>query len=362
VTLVIHGAIGAIGVQAYDTLNAVFTSPNTGYTIPTPSFDTPAGPTAAPGATPSPVPTAGPAWAADGRLNILLIGGDAGPGRWSIRTDTMIVMSADIATGRVALFGIPRNLVGAPLAREDAAAEPGGVYPDLLNSLWVYADQHPGQFPGDDTTRGFRAISGAVQQLVGVPLDGAVVINLNGFVDVVNQLGGVWVNVPYPIHDDAYPLENGSGYIVLNISAGCHHFTGHLALAFARSRHQDSDYGRMGRQQLVLQDLAKQLDPVSLILQLPNLLQIAGDNFRTTFQPQDMGSLLQFAAGVDRSKLKEVLFVPPTYPEYLTKSEISRMQKVVRNVFPAVTASPAPSASIAPSATPSASAKTCGGS
>jgi hypothetical protein len=118
----------------------------------------------------------------------------------------------------------------------------------------------------------------------------------------------------------------------------------------------------MGRQQLVLQDLAKQLDPVSLILQLPNLLQIAGDNFRTTFQPQDMGSLLQFAAGVDRSKLKEVLFVPPTYPEYLTKSEISRMQKVVRNVFPAVTASPAPSASIAPSATPSASAKTCGGS
>lgn len=376
-TLAIHGTIGAIGVEAYQSFNAVFKSPNTGYQIPPPSF----GPSEslAPGQTPVPVPTAGPSWAADGRLNILLIGGDAGPGRWSLRTDTMIVMSADVATGRVALFGIPRNLIGAPLAPEDAAAFPGGRYPDLLNSLWVYADGHPNQFPSSagsvggssavtDGSRGFRAITGAVQQLIGLPLDGAVVINLNGFVDIVNALGGVWINVPYPIHDGKYPLENGSGYIVLNIKAGCQHFSGHLALAFARSRHQDSDYGRMGRQQLVLQDLATQLDPLSLILQIPNLLQIAGDNFRTTFQPSDMGPLLQFAERANRTHLKEVLFVPPSFPEYLTKTEIARIQRSVKNVFPTASASPAPSpsvaatgssaASVAPSPAPSATS--CG--
>jgi polyisoprenyl-teichoic acid--peptidoglycan teichoic acid transferase len=363
VTLVIHGAIGAIGVQAYDTFNSVFTSPKTGYTIPPPSFGTPA-----PGATASPSPSPGPAWAADGRLNILLIGGDAGPGRTSLRTDTMIVLSADVASGRVTLFGIPRNLISAPLAPEDAAAFPGGRYPDLLNSLWRYAEEHPGAFKGEDGTRGFRAITGAVQQLVGVPLDGAVVINLNGFVDVVNALGGVWVNVPYNIHDSTYPLEDGSGYIVLNIKAGCHHFMGHLALAFARSRHQDSDYGRMGRQQLVLQDLAEQVDPLSLIFQIPNLLQIAGDNVRTTFQPADMGQLLRFAASVDRASVREVLFVPPTFRELLTNPEIAKIQKIVRTAFVTPAGSPSPSASIAPATSPSpgatpspgASSTTCG--
>lgn len=359
-TVVLHGTLGAVGYQAYRALAAVFQAPGTGYVIPPPSFEPDA--SLGPGVTPIP---AVPAWASDGRLNVLLIGGDAGPGRWSIRTDTMIVMSANVTTGKVALFGIPRNLVNAPLAPEDAAAFPGGTYPDLLNSLWVYADAHPAQFPGTDDTRGFRAITGAVQQLVGVPLDGAVVVNLNGFVDLVDALGGVWIDVPYLVHDYRYPLEDGSGYIVLNIKAGCQHFGGHLALAFARSRHQASDYQRMDRQQMVLNDLADQLDPISLILQVPTLLDVAGTNVRTTFQPSDMGQLLRFAAAADRKDIVHVLFEPPTFTEYLTASEIRSIQRTVRNVFGAPGASPAPSLapsvapSTGPSASPSAPPKTC---
>ncbi|HEY2915714.1 MAG TPA: LCP family protein [Candidatus Limnocylindrales bacterium] len=349
-TVVLHGALGAVGYQAYRTLTAVFEAPGTGYVIPPASFGPPA--SVAPGATPFEVSAfPGPAWAQDGRLNILLIGGDSGPGRWSIRTDTMIVMSADVATGRVALFGIPRNLLNVPLAPEDAKAFPQGLYPDLLNALWVYADGHPANFPGDDDTRGFRAITGAVQQLVGVPLDGAVVVNLNGFVDLVNTLGGLWVDVPYPIHDDDYPLESGVRHVVLDIKAGCQHLDGHLALAFARSRHQASDYQRMDRQQIVLDDLANQLDPISLIMQMPTLLDVAGTNIRTTFQPSDMGQLLRFAAQVDRKDIAHVLFDPPDYPEYLTAKEVTSIQRTVRNVFGAPGASPAPS--LAPTAGPS---------
>jgi LCP family protein required for cell wall assembly len=358
-TLLVHGGIGAIGVEAYDSFNSVFSAPGTGFTIPALGPPGPSG-TLAPGATAFSVsPFPGPAWASDGRLNVLLIGGDAGPGRWSLRTDTMIVLSVDVATHRAVMFGVPRNLVGVPLAPEDAAAFPNGKYPDLLNSLWVYADQHPQQFVGDDNSRGFRAVTGAVQQLLGIPLDGAVVINLNGFVDVIDAIGGLWINVPAPIHDDRYPLENGTGDVVLNIKAGCQHFDGHLVLAFARSRHQDSDYGRMGRQQQVLQDLARQVDPISLIMQVPNLFKIAGDNVRTTFQPQDMGQLLRFAADVDRSKLGNILFVPPQYPEFLTKAEIKAIQKVAKNVFVGTSASPAPPASSAAAATPGPTAKTC---
>ncbi|HEX5451778.1 MAG TPA: LCP family protein, partial [Candidatus Limnocylindrales bacterium] len=346
VTLVIHGALGAIGVQAYNAVNAVFQLPGTGYTIPTPSFS------AAPGESPLPTnpPTQGaaPAWAADGRLNVLLIGGDAGPGRWNLRTDTMIVMSADLATGRVALFGIPRNLINAPLAPEDAAALPGGTFPDLLNALWVYADGHRKQFPGGDSA-GFRAITGSIQQLVGVPLDGAVVVKLNGFVDLVDALGGLWINVESPIHDDHYPLEDGSGYVKLNLKAGCQHFNGHFTLAYARSRHASDDYNRMGRQQEVLEDIAKQVDPISLITQVPHLLDLAGTNLKTTFAPADIPGLAEFASSVDRTHIKNILFAPPKYREYLTAAEIGQIQKVVRNVF--VTPPPkSPAPSVSPTA------------
>lgn len=346
-TVVLHGGIGVVGVQAYGDLTSVFEGPDTGFVIPSASFGT-AQPTVSPepDATEIPIsPSPGPAWASDGRLNIVLIGGDAGPGRWSLRTDTMILLSADIATGRVAMFGIPRNLSGAPLPPESAGATPDGTFPDLLNALWVYADQHPGQFPGDGQTRGFRAITGAIQQLTGVPIDGAVVVNLNGFVDLVNAIGGVWIDVPYRIHDDAYPLENGLADIVLDIRAGCQHLDGHYALAFARSRHQDSDYGRMTRQQLVLEALGRQLDPIVLLTQVPRLLSIAGTNVRTTFQPQDMGPLLQFAATVDRANVTNVEFFPPTYPQVLTTASIAKIQAVVRTIFSDPTASPGPGGS-----------------
>jgi LCP family protein required for cell wall assembly len=364
VTLAIHGALGAIGVEAYNAVNAVFSVPGSGLTIPTPSF----GPTASggvagsQGASTGPTAFNGPAWAADGRLNILLIGGDAGKGRWNLRTDTMILLSADLASGRVALFGIPRNLYNAPLAPEDASVFPNGVfpYPNFLNGLWVYADTHRNQFPGGDNA-GFRAITGAVQQLVGVPLDGAIVVNLNGFVELVDALGGVWIDVTSPIHDDRYPLEDGSGYIVLNIKAGCQHMDGHVALEYARSRHQTNDYNRMGRQQVVLEDLANQLDPIALITQIPHLLDIAGTNLRTTFAPSDVPAIAEFAAQVDRKHVTNILFEPPKYSEYLTAKEISAIQKVVRNVFapprvhspsPSASSSPQPSVSLAPTASP----------
>jgi len=357
-TFLIHGAIGAAGVVAYDTLNTVFQLPPSGYTIP--SFRPTPGATPGPGATEFQVsPFPGPAWAADGQLNVLLLGSDAGPGRALLRTDTMIVLSVNTQTGKAALFGIPRNLENVPLAPEDAAAArnfPGGLYPGLLNSLYVYAGyEHPNQFPGDTPQiKGFRALTGAIQQLLNIPLDGVVSINLNGFVDAVDALGGVWIDVPYPIHDDRYPLEGG-GYTVVNINAGCQRLSGHVALEFARSRHQASDYQRMDRQQITLEALAHQIDPIGLLPQVPTLLQIVKDNYWSTFQPGDIGRLARFATTIDTHGIQNYLFIPPKYAEFMDQGEIGRIQKDVQTVLgrlatvtpvetpaPCVAASPTP--------------------
>lgn len=291
-------------------------------------------PTAVPTPTPAPTPTPKPvaAWARDGRLNLLLIGSDAGPDRWSLRTDTIIVLSVDVKTHRAALFGIPRNMVGVPLPPESAGATANGRFPGLLNALYVYAMGHPEEFPGGDA-RGMRAVSGAVQELLDVRLDGMVVIDLAGFVALVNELGGLWIDIPAPLVDDKYPLEDGSRLIKVSFDAGCQKLSGRMALAYARSRHQDSDYGRMRRQQTVLLALRREVDPVALVPKVPALLKIAQDNLWTTLKRQDLRDLARLAAQVDVRRVDRVLFVPSKYPAHLTDGEIAQIRHVTRTIF-----------------------------
>jgi LCP family protein required for cell wall assembly len=259
----------------------------------------------------------------------------------------MEVLSVDINTAHAVLFGIPRNIVNVPLAAEDKTTFANNRFPDFLNALYVYAMQHPEQFPGGDA-RGFRAVSGAVQELIDQPLDGAVVVSLNGFVRLIDAIGGLWIDAPTRVYDDRYPLEDGSGYVTINIAPGCHHFKGHLALAYARSRHQDDDYHRMRRQQAVLVALLRQVDPIELIPQVPELISIAKDGLWMTVHREDIRGLAQLAAKVEPNKVRSIQFSPPTYAEYLNTSAIKKIRTTAANVFdnwstaPQSTASPTP--------------------
>lgn len=288
---------------------------------------------APPSATPGPTaPGNVPAWAADGRLDLLLIGTDAGPDRWKLRTDTMILLSVDVRSGRTALFGFPRNLVDVPLPRETAAAFACHCWPGLLNALWVYADSHPSRFPGGDR-RGFRAVAGAIHELSGARIDGLAVVDMNGFVDLIDVLGGLRIKVPEAIHDRMYPRPDGSGLIVLDIPAGLQTMDGFTALAYARSRHQDSDYGRMRRQQEVLLALGAQLKPCRLVGRLPSLLPIVRRSIWTTVRTKDLAGLLELAARVDVRRIKRIAFTPSTYPSHLRAADVARIRRVVANVF-----------------------------
>jgi LCP family protein required for cell wall assembly len=356
----LHGIVAAVGVQAYQTVSTVFVGPGSGIQIPEPSFEPGTGP--GPGASPDASALPSRPWTADGRLNLLLLGGDSGPGRYSIRTDTMILLSVDAETGRAALFGIPRNLVNVPLAPESAKSFKDGRFTGLLNSLWVYAVEHPKDFPAGtctpatcDEARGFRAITGAIQELVGVRLDGAVVVNLNGFVDLVDAIGGLWLQTER-VHDTHYPTEDGTGYEVINIPPGCRLLGGHLALAYARSRHQDSDYGRMARQQQVLVAMLHQIDPIALLPKIGDLLDIAKSNLILAIPTAEIGSLASLASRVDPDTVERHSFAPPGYRELLTTPEIARIQQAVRDAFaaplPAPTASPTRGPTAGPGASP----------
>jgi LCP family protein required for cell wall assembly len=339
-TLLMHGYLGLVAFKTYDLVATVFHTQSTPTRVPTATL--------APGVTPAPtplptaVPTPEPVWSDNGRLDLLLIGADAGPGRWSLRTDTMIILSVDIATGHAALFGLPRNLLNVPLPDGPAKAFACGCYPDLLNSLFVYAMAHPASFPGADADRGYRAVQDAIAKLTGLQIDGEVVVTLQGFVHLVDALGGLDMTTSVSVSDSRYPDPMSTRDVKIFIPAGYHHLDGWHALAYARSRHQDNDYNRMDRQQEVLRALRAELDPCSLIPRIPQLLDIARDSLWTNIPVERLPDLFAIGARVQPGTIARYQFWPPDIKEQLDIASINRIRLMVLTAFTAPTPTPTP--------------------
>ncbi|HEX5395691.1 MAG TPA: LCP family protein [Candidatus Limnocylindria bacterium] len=327
-----HGWVAYLGWNAHQTLAAVFApgGPD-GLATPAPSASLPSGSAtstpAAPTAAPTPTASPTPEWAADGRLNVLLIGSDAGPGRWSMRADAIILVSIEISSGRVAAFSLPRYTLGVPLPEPAASAFTCRCAADqYANALYVYANQHPELFPGGDD-RGLLALSGMAEALFGVHLDGMAVADLNGFVGLVDAIGGIDVNVPQPVYDAKYRPPNGGPLVAISFAAGRQHLDGWHALAYARTRHQDGDFNRMKRQQLVVQAIGHELrcDPLG---DLPAVLDVARTSLWTNLPLDDVPDMLRIDAGPVESHL---LF--DVYNPVLTPADWARVASEVAHAF-----------------------------
>jgi len=319
ILVVPHVAFGYIDVVQYDLITSVFDSPSpTTTVVADPGTSSPPS-TDATGAT---VPTTDPAttttsanvpaiWNGLDRLNILLIGGDFGEGRTGIRTDTMITVSIDPVTGEAAMFSVPRNWTGAPLP-EGMGVWDCDCYPELINELWIMGERYPENFPGPGSPSE-NAVKGVISEFLGIPIHYYAMVNLDGFVDVVDALGGVEVYVPTRVVDEEYPSEDGQGTERIVIEPGLNQFDGHLALAYARTRHQDSDYFRMSRQRCVIEAMVDQADPVSLLTNFAGLAGVIKDSMTTDIPLDALPQLVELKPVLDLENIVSVRFIPPEY-------------------------------------------------
>jgi LCP family protein required for cell wall assembly len=248
----------------------------------------------------------------------------------------MILLEVDIASGRSVMYGIPRNLENVPLPPESANAFPCHCfpYPNLLNALWRDAVNRPSAYPyaGSDFSRGFSALEGAIGQYLGLHVDGTVVVNLMGFVNLINALGGLDIYVPAEIKDTQYSRPQDGRDITIDIKSGQQHMDGFTALAYARSRHQDSDYGRMSRQQAVLVALRAQLHPCSLAPKVLDIVGALGSAFWTNMPIDDVGSLLALAEKVGTGNIKNIELVPAVTGNpvgFLTAPRLATVRNIV---------------------------------
>jgi LCP family protein required for cell wall assembly len=232
---------------------------------------------AGPGVTAVPVVASPPIWDGLERLNILLLGADSGEGRLNIRTDTMIVVSMDPISGDTTMFSVPRNYAEAPLPAGHGIWD-CQCFPQLLNDLYFSGIQHPEAFPGPGTASE-NAVKGGLGEVLGLEIHYYAMVNLAGFIGVVDALGGVEIDVPTEIVEESYGGPVIQGHIV--IPAGNQVMDGALALAYSRIRSQSSDYARMNRQRCVVKAVIDQSEAFELLRALPSIEGILMSTLQT---------------------------------------------------------------------------------
>ncbi len=223
------------------------------------------------------------------RVTILLLGGDAGPGRGGLRTDTMMVASVDTRTGDAALFGLPRNMTGFTFS--DGSPFPG-LGKGLLNEVYPWGRRNPEAFGGIDP--GASAVKDVASHLLGIQIDYFILVDMAGFARLIDVLGGVSIPVRKDIAAPIYNREDGS-YVMTVIPAGTQTLDGDLALAYARSRTGSNDYSRMARQRCIITAVADQAEPLSLLARLGEILETIEQNVTTDINAQLIPDLVNLA-------------------------------------------------------------------
>lgn len=263
----------------------------------------------------APTVTADDPWGERKRVNVLLLGGDGAVRRPGVRTDSVILASIEAATGDTVLFSLPRNLRNVPFRAGSKLAE---VYPDgftgpsgeaeyFLNAIYRNIPAlHPGIL-GRSDNEGADAVKLAVAGALGIRVDYYVLVNLAGFQQLVDAMGGITVNIndPVPIggnSDAGIPPED---YLQPGPDQ---RLNGFQALWFTRGRYGSSDYQRMERQRCAINAIAAEASPLKLLRRYTKLASASKDIVRTDIPRSLLPAFVDLAGKVKARPLKSVSF------------------------------------------------------
>jgi polyisoprenyl-teichoic acid--peptidoglycan teichoic acid transferase len=290
-------------------------------------------------------------WAGKQRVNVLLLGGDAGPDRRGLRTDTIILASIEASTGNAVLFSLPRNLERAPFppGSELAKAYPRG-FTDFLNAIYPTVVDSSNLLPGVPD-KGIRAVKDAVSEILGLPIDYYMMVDLEGFREVVDALGGITVNVKERLSYGAIKASGAIGRSQGYIEAGVQQMDGETALLYARSRDFTTDYDRMSRQRCVVNAIVDKADPLTVFRSYPQIAATLQEHLQTDIPAQMLPAFMDLGERVKAGTQTSVAFVPPLINSANPDFALIR-QTVVDALTPVPPAVPAGEES-APTAAPS---------
>jgi LCP family protein required for cell wall assembly len=302
------------------------------------------------------------------RITILLAGGDGGPGRGGSRTDSIMVASLDTQTGRAALFSIPRNMARFPLPDHlatafieqerqlapyvprsewtdtdgDGRTEPPAFvscrcFPDQINALYPWSRTWTTTYP-DEVQPGMAALRDTLEIMLGINIDFYALVDMRGFVRLVDALGGVRTYVLGHIVTEVSPYEEDGEWISVDLQPGWQRLNGAEALAYMRERKTANDYVRTQRQRCLLKAVAGAADPGTIVRRFNAIADAVKRSVKTDVPLELLPTLIRHAATLDFDDIVTVGFIPPEYaPERDHKGhpipDLGRIQAAVNRAL-----------------------------
>ncbi|HVN16611.1 MAG TPA: LCP family protein [Anaerolineales bacterium] len=255
---------------------------------------------------PSTQPTSLPSLTDNQTINFLLIGSDKRPGS-SYRTDTLVVAILWPREGQVSLISIPRDLwIYIPtigMQRINTAYQSGEL------------DDYPGGGPG--------LLKDTIAYNLGLRIDHTAMVQFDGFSKIVDTLGGIDVPISCPYTDwrliePNYDPNNENNWWLYTVGPGYVHMDGDLALWYARSRSQSSDFDRGRRQQEVLRAIFAQALKTNTLSKIPQLYTDLSSTVVTDLGLGDLLKLAPYALHLTNANIRGYYIRPPYVTPWTT--------------------------------------------
>ena len=266
-----------------------------------------------------------------GRYNVLLLGGDSGSGRDGLRPDSLTLASINAETGKSVLIGLPRNLQDVPFPEGSIMAKhfPKGFTwsNGQLNEVNTWGENNKKLFPETDARpAGVQATISAVEAITDMEINYYAMVNLKGFSSLVDAVGGVTLNVKEKtaIGGIGSPIR---GYI----PEGKQKLNGDQALWYARSRVNNDDWSRMGRQKCVMSAMLHQMSPQRVLFNAQAIAESGTNLVTTDIPPQQLGSFMDLALKARAQKISTVSLVPPKI--YTGNPDYDKVRRIIRQAI-----------------------------
>ncbi len=233
----------------------------------------------------------------DGRTNILLLGIGGGNHEGADLTDTMIILSVSARAPAMSLVSVPRDIWSDTLR-------------DKVNSAYYYGEEKK-------AGGGLVLAKAAAEEIVGLPIQYALLIDFSQFRSIIDLVGGITVDVPRAFVDAEYPIEgkeddpcDGDGklrcrYETISFPQGTQRMSGEQALRYVRSRHsqgdEGSDFARSLRQQEILLALKQEFVKPQTWLSMRRTAELLGAFDRASDTDMNMGELLTVGKIISRT-------------------------------------------------------------
>jgi polyisoprenyl-teichoic acid--peptidoglycan teichoic acid transferase len=294
-------------------------------------------------------------WGKRARVNVLLLGGDGAVHRPGVRTDSVILASIDTATGRTVLFSLPRNLRNVPFR---AGSKLAALYPDgfmgsgseaeyFLNAVYRNIPAlHPGIL-GRSDNEGADAVKLAVAGALGLRVDYYVLVNLSGFQQLVDAIGGITVNInePVPIGGNTDAHIPPDDYLQPGPNQ---RLNGFKALWYTRGRYGSTDYKRMERQRCAINAIAAEASPTKVLRRYTRLAQASKEIVRTDIPHKLLPAFVELAGKAKLQPIKSVSFersdeFDPNAPDFdYVRAAVREALKTLRKPASTQTRAPTP--------------------